>query len=125
MDKCDWKIPINAGVDIISFDAYNNSSNLTILPDTLKEFLEKGGYINWGIVPVMSESVVKAINADFVYDKLKAAFAELSQVGVPAKLIHNSALVSVQGNMDNLPLIFAEKATILANQVALKIKMGH
>ena len=42
LDKCDWKIPINAGVDIISFDAYNNPNNLNILPEQIVEFIAMG-----------------------------------------------------------------------------------
>lgn len=121
MEKCDWKIPINAGVDIISFDAYNNPNNLCIIPELITEFLERGGKINWGIVPVMTESVVKALNVDYIAKRLFATMEGLILAGVSEKLVYNSALVSVQGQVDKLPVIFAEKAIILATQLAKKI----
>ena len=34
-EKCDWQIPIEAGADIISFDAYNNPNNLNIIAEKL------------------------------------------------------------------------------------------
>jgi hypothetical protein len=43
MEKCDWKIPISAGVDIISFDAYNNPNNISIIPDVIIDFIGRGG----------------------------------------------------------------------------------
>lgn len=121
MEKCDWKVPIAAGVDIISFDAYNNPNNLCIIPEQVTEFLEKGGRINWAIVPVMSESIVKALNIDIVTNRLFATMQGLILSGVPEHLVYNSALVSIQGNVDKLPLIFAEKAVILATQLAKRI----
>ena len=117
-EKCDWKIPIKAGIDIISFDAYNNPNNLCIIPDIIIEFIARGGKINWGIVPVMTESMVKGLNLDYIENRLKATMEGLILSGVPQDFVYKSALVSVQGNVSHLPLIFAEKALILATQLA-------
>ena len=125
MDKCDWKIPINAGVDIISFDAYNNPNNLCIIPEQITAFIAKGGKINWAIVPVMTESIVKTLNIDFVTHRLLSTLEGLILAGVPENYVYNSALVSIQGNVENLPLIFAEKAIILATQLAKRIPIKN
>ena len=121
MDKCDWQVPINAGVDLISFDAYNNPNNLCIIPELITEFISKGGKINWGIVPVMDEATVKSINFDIVSKRLFSTMEGLIIEGVPDKFVYNSAFVSVQGDAGNLPIILSEKAIILANQLAKKI----
>ena len=119
--KCDWKIPINAGVDLISFDAFNNPNNLCIIPEQIIEFVSRGGKINWGIVPTEPESLVKSINAEYVLKRLLATMEGLVVAGVPEKFVYNSALVSVQGSTEKLPLIFAEKALILSTQIAKQI----
>lgn len=121
LEKCDWQIPINAGVDIISFDAYNNPNNLNIIPEKVTEFILNGGMINWGIIPVMTEAIIKDSNIYTVEKRLFATFDGLILAGVPANLVYNSALVSLQGNADKLPIIFTEKAIMLANQLAKKI----
>ena len=41
--------------------------------------------------------------------------------GVPERFVYNSSLVSVNGDTDKLPLIFAEKALILSSQLVGKI----
>lgn len=120
-DKCDWKIPINAGIDIISFDAYNNPNNLCIIPEHITNFLERGGKINWGIVPTKNESIVKNINLDLIEKRFLNTLEGLVLAGVPRPLVYNSALVSLQGDVDKLPIIFAEKALILATQLSKKI----
>ena len=121
MEKCDWQIPINAGVDIISFDAYNNPNNLCIIPDTIIDFISRGGKINWAVVPVMTESMVKGLNIDYVANRLFATMEGLILAGVPEKFVYNSALVSIQGDLNDLPIIFSEKAIILSTQLAKKI----
>lgn len=121
MEKCDWKIPINAGADIISYDAYNNPNNLCIIPETIIDFLKRGGRINWGIVPVANESMVKALNIDYIENRLMATIDGLVLAGVSQDLVHSSAMVSVQGDMSHLPVIFAEKAIMLSTQLASRL----
>ncbi len=121
MEKCDWQVPIDAGADIISFDAYNNPNNLCIIPDKIIEFISRGGKINWAIIPTMTESIVKSLNIDYAQKRLFATLEGLIVSGVPEHFVYNSALVSVQGDVDKLPLIFGEKAVMLSTQLAKKI----
>lgn len=120
-EKCDWKIPIEAGADLISFDAYNNPNNLNIIPEQINDFLAKGGRINWAIVPVKNETLVKNLTIDNIYDRFIKTIEGLIIAGTSEKLTYNRATVSIQGNLNHLPLIFAEKALILANQLSKRI----
>ncbi|MCX7914125.1 MAG: hypothetical protein N2511_06025, partial [Thermodesulfovibrionales bacterium] len=49
--RFDFPLVIKSGVDIISFDAYDYSDLLLIYHAEIKEFLERGNYLAWGIVP--------------------------------------------------------------------------
>ncbi len=117
LGKCDWSIPIKAGVNLISFDAYNNPNNLSIMADKLTKFLAKGGMINWGIVPVTSDNVIKGMKADYLYKRLITTMEGAVHSGIPSDLIYKSAIFSVNGNMDKLSVIFAEKAIMLTKQL--------
>ncbi len=124
-EKCDWKIPIEAGVDLISFDAYNNPNNLNIIPEQINNFLAKGGRINWAIVPTRNETLVKSLNIDNIYDRFIKTIDGLVIAGTSERLTYNRSTVSIQGNVDHLPLIFAEKALILANQLSKRIPIKN
>lgn len=120
-EKCDWQIPIEAGADIISFDAFNNPNNLNIIAEKVNNFLIGGGRINWGIVPVRNESIVRALTIDKLVNHFEKTVESLIDSGVSERLAYNRSLVSIQGNIDKLPLIFAEKALILSTQLAKRI----
>lgn len=120
-EKCDWKIPIEAGADLISFDAYTNPNNLNIIPAQINEFLANGGRINWAIVPVRNETIVRNLNIDNLYDRFIKTIEGLIISGTSEKLTYNRSTVSIQGNINHLPLIFAEKALILASQLSKRI----
>jgi len=43
----EWTILIDAGVDVISFDAYEYADTIAYYPDQVKAFLENGGVLAW------------------------------------------------------------------------------
>ena len=120
-DKCDWSLPIKAGVDLISFDAYNNPNNLSIIPDILTDYLRNGGLINWGIVPVTSENIVKSLNEEYLYKRLCSTIDGTFLSGVPADLLYKNALISLNGDSDKLSVMFSEKANMLATNLASRL----
>ena len=120
-NKCDWQIPIDAGVDMISFNAYDNPSNLTVIPDKINEFLLRGGYINWAIVPVKSESIVKTLGVDDLLVRLNNTIQGVINSGVPRHIIFKRNLVSIQGDISMLPLLFAEKALMVEAQLSTRM----
>ncbi len=47
----DWSVLLETQVDILNLDAYGYIENLALYPQELREFLDRGGVIAWGIVP--------------------------------------------------------------------------
>ena len=120
-EKCDWQVAINAGVDIIAFDAYNNPNNLSIFPEQVTDFLKRGGKIAWGIIPTTSESIIKNLDNETIFKRLIATMNGLVESGVPIKLVYNSAIVSTLGDTGHLSIIFAEKVLMMTAQIARRI----
>lgn len=47
----DWGVLLNTKVDILNLDAYDFIENLALYPIELREFLDRGGSICWGLIP--------------------------------------------------------------------------
>ena len=47
----DWSVLLATQVDILNLDAYGYLENLALYPAELRQFLDRGGVIAWGIVP--------------------------------------------------------------------------
>jgi hypothetical protein len=47
----DWSVLLATKVDILNLDAYGFVANLALYPTELREFLDRGGSVCWGIVP--------------------------------------------------------------------------
>ncbi len=64
----DWSILIDAGVDMVNFDAFGFGETIALYPDSVKGFVEKGGLLAWGIVPTsiaIRDESVASLSARF------------------------------------------------------------
>jgi hypothetical protein len=97
----EWSILIDAGVDIVNFDAFGYGDTIAMYPEAVKIHLERGGMLAWGIVPTskaIQEQTVETMEAHFekVMDNLAAK-------GVDKQLIVEQAIVTPScgtGSMD-------------------------
>ena len=47
----DWSVLLGTKVDILNMDAYGFVENLALYPTELREYLDRGGNVCWGVVP--------------------------------------------------------------------------
>jgi hypothetical protein len=47
----DWGLLLDTQVDILNLDAYDFIENLALYPVELREFLDRGGVVCWGLIP--------------------------------------------------------------------------
>lgn len=119
--KCDWQVAIDAKVDLISFDAYNNPNNLGIIAEKVNNFLIAGGYINWGIIPAKTTEQINSLTVDYLMDKFNNTITETANQGVNFDLLMKRSTVSIQQDLTHLPLVFVEKVLMLNNQLAQRL----
>jgi len=103
----EWPILIDAGVDIISFDAFEFGETIAYYSDQTKEFLESGGVLAWGIVPT-SEKIVEE-TADSLIAKLKERITHLASKGINENLIWEKCLLTPSCGTGSLPVDLSEK----------------
>jgi len=88
----EWTILIDAGADIISFDAYEYGNTITFYHDKIKLFLEKGGVLAWGIVP--SSEKINQETPESLVKKLKQLMEKLVNKGIDSNLLFNKCLLT-------------------------------
>lgn len=103
----EWSILIDAGVDIVSFDAFEFGDTIAYYPVKVKEFLEKGGVLAWGIVPT-SEKIAEE-TADSLIDKLRERIEHLASKGIDQNLIWQQCLLTPSCGTGSLSIELSEK----------------
>jgi len=69
----DWSVLLDTQVDILNLDAYGYSENLALYPAELREFLDRGGVVAWGIVPNNEE--IDSVTPQGLAEKLHEGIA--------------------------------------------------
>jgi hypothetical protein len=89
----DWPMIMEAGLDIINFDAFYYLSSFLLYAEQLRTFLESGGAIAWGIVPTDDE-VLKRVQPPELVGKLREGMDQLAEEGIPHGLLVERALIT-------------------------------
>jgi hypothetical protein len=103
----EWTILMDAGVDIISFDAYDYADTIAYYPGQLRDFLEKGGILAWGIVPTSDKIDLETPRS--LVNKLKDSLNNLARKGLDSRLIWERCLITPSCGTGSLPVDRAER----------------
>ena len=72
----DWSVLLSSNVDVVNLDSHGYIENLMLYPVEMREFLDRGGAIAWGLLP--TDRLVVQSNPQEMADKLRADIALLS-----------------------------------------------
>jgi hypothetical protein len=121
----EWPILIDAGVDIVNFDAFEYGETIAMYPEAMKAHLERGGLLAWGIVPTsvkIREQSVESLMAHFG----KMVDLLVAKSGISRQVVLEQAIITPSCGTGSLAVADAEKVfQDLGNlSKALKRKYG-
>lgn len=120
----DWSILLQTSVDIVSYDTYNYARSLSLYPQEVKRFLDKGGAIAWGIVP-NDEPSLKKETAASLKDRLEEAMAPFTRKGVPFKQLIAQGLLTPSCGLAPLSIDAATQALELLAELSADIRKRY
>jgi len=116
----EWPIIMDAGVDIISFDAYEFGETIAYYAEQTKSFLEKGGVLAWGIVPTSEK--IRGETSDSLIKRLKEKVGHLSSKGIDKNLIWEKCLVTPSCGTGSLSIEHSEKVFHTLSEVSRSLR---
>jgi methionine synthase II (cobalamin-independent) len=116
----EWPILIDAGVNIISFDAYEFGDTIRYYPEQIKKFLDAGGVLAWGIVPT-SEKIIKETPESLV-KKLEEKVENLAAKGIDKNLIWEGCLLTPSCGTGSLPVELSEKIFQYLSEISHRLR---
>lgn len=88
----DWSAITSTGIDILSFDAYHFFNSLTLYPEEIKGFLNRGGILAWGIIPT-GEDIIHETEKGLI-EKLNDQFNTLRNIGIEDERLKGKCLIT-------------------------------
>ena len=109
----EWSIPIDAGVDIISFDAFQYGETIAMYAEAVKAYLARGGALAWGIVP--TSTLIREQTVESLALRLEGMMEHLASKGIEKKLIAEQSLLTPSCGTGSLT---PDEADLVYNRLA-------
>jgi hypothetical protein len=88
----EWSIPIDAGVDIVNFDAFGFGETIAMYPEAVKTLLQRGGALAWGVVP--TSVAIREQSVEMLAARFEKLIDHLASRGIDKRLIVEQSLVT-------------------------------
>ncbi len=119
----EWDLLIEAGLDVLNFDAFDYLDRFLLFAEDLKNFIAEGKVIAWGIVPTLKPEVLANIEADELVGKLDSSIEELAQKAqLDYQEILRHSLITPSCGMGTLPENLVEKALSLLKETSATLR---
>jgi len=120
----DWSIVLETSVQILSLDAYSYAESLSLYPEAVGAFLQRGGIIAWGIVPQDGAEIAAATVAGLV-ERLEAAWKLLTDKGIPLEDILAACLITPSCGLGSVAVEPAERGLELTAEVSEAVRKKY
>jgi hypothetical protein len=88
----EWSILVDAGLDIINFDAYGYGETIAMYPDAIRKHLKRGGMLAFGIIP--TSKAIREENLKSLEDRLERLIDQLASKEIDRQLITEQTLLT-------------------------------
>ncbi len=120
----EWSILVDAGVDLINFDAYGFGETIAMYPAHIRRHLEGGGTLAWGIVP--TSTAVQDETAESLVTRFETLVDHLvERAGVDRQLVYRQALITPSCGTGSMAVPDAERVFALTGQVSRILREKH
>jgi hypothetical protein len=103
----EWPILVDAGIDIINFDAFGFGESITLYPDAIKQHLTSGKHLAWGLVPTSEKILDQSV--DSLIAHFDGIVNRLVDKGIDRGMILNQSILTPSCGTGSLPQDLAEK----------------
>jgi methionine synthase II (cobalamin-independent) len=116
----EWSILIDAGVDIVNFDAFDYGKTIAFYADSVKAHLERGGILAWGVVP--TNKIIQSQTVASLEAQLEAVMDNLAATGIEKQLILEQAMITPSCGTGSLDVADAEKVFELLGKLSKRMR---
>lgn len=93
-ENTDWSLLMETDLDILDFDAYDHMEAITLYPAELHSFLDRGGWLGWGIVPTLDRDAAATETVPSLLARFEEGVQRLAPNGFDRELLWRRALIT-------------------------------
>lgn len=116
----DWRMIMDLNIDIVSFDVYGFGDKLILYAEELKRFVEKGGFLAFGIVP--TSEYEDGITQEILFKGFVSVLEGFEKKGVHRELLLTNSFFTPSCGMGPLSELKAKRILDLTASLSRRIQ---
>lgn len=113
----DWSLLTDTRVNVINFDAYEHAGKVALYHSEFKSFLERGGMLAWGIVPV-TDDAIDQVTVKQLVDRLQNGINLFVEKGIEEADLAASSWIMPCCDTNLMSQANAEKAFRITREIS-------
>ena len=118
----DWSLILDSSADIVSFDAYSYFDRFMLYSAKIKEFLDAGKIIAWGIVPTLKADKLDFETTESLISQWKEKASQIEKLGIASDQLISQSLITPSCGAGSLSAEQAVKVLKLTREVSEQIR---
>ncbi len=114
---------MDAGVDIVNFDAFGYGETIAMYPEEVKSHLERGGMLAWGVVP--TSKAIREQSVDSLVTHFEKMLDNLASKGIDKRLIAEQAIVTPSCGTGSMDPADAEKVFEMVSSLSKTMRQKY
>jgi hypothetical protein len=125
-ENTDWSMLLSTEADFLTFDAFGHFQSLTLYPDEVRSFLERGGCLGWGLIPILEQKPAVSPMVPFLLGRFEEGLERLTQIFPDRDLLLRRSLITFNsGGGGGVSEAQAERALGLLRDVSRAIRRRY
>lgn len=120
----DWPLVLSTSIDLLSFDAYNYAHTVSLFPNEVTAFLNRGGSIAWGLIPNMEDQIANE-TVGTLLQRFEKYIDMLYRKGLDIDLLLERSMITPQCGLGGLDEAKAERVLELLNGTVDAIRQHY
>lgn len=117
----EWSILVDAGVDILNFDAFEFGETVAMYPKAMQEHIARGGILAWGVVP--TSKAIREQSVATLVTKFESGVTNLAtKAGIDKQQLLQQAIITPSCGTGSLPVPDAERVFALLRETSETLK---
>jgi methionine synthase II (cobalamin-independent) len=121
----DWSLVLESGADLVNFDAYAYFERFILYGQQIREFLDAGRFLAWGIVPTLKPEAIQRETVESLHRALLARFDQLEALGVDPNVLRAQSFITPSCGVGSLSLDMAKRVLTLTRDLSSTIRQSR
>jgi methionine synthase II (cobalamin-independent) len=118
----DWSLILDSSADIVSFDAYSYFDRFMLYSAKIREFLDAGKFIAWGMVPTLKADELENETTESLVDQWREKAGQIEKLGVQSDQLVSQSLITPSCGAGSLRAELAIKVLKLTQGISAQIR---